>query len=43
VEEFTTCGNCGFGGDVPDDTGFTAVGWIVFNISGNDYYVPAWA
>jgi hypothetical protein len=28
--------------DVPDDTGYTAVGWIVFNVSGNDYYVPAW-
>jgi hypothetical protein len=27
---------------VPDDTGFTAVGWIVFTIGATDYYVPAW-
>jgi hypothetical protein len=35
----------GFAGfnTTPDDTiGITAYGWIVINIGGIDYYVPAW-
>jgi hypothetical protein len=43
TEAFTNCGACGFSGNPPDDTGYTAVGWIAFNIGGTDYYVPAWA
>ena len=28
--------------NVPDDTNLQAAGWIVINISGTDYYIPAW-
>jgi hypothetical protein len=27
---------------VPSDSGYSAVGWIVFTIGFSDYYVPAW-
>jgi hypothetical protein len=26
----------------PDDAGLTPAGWIIVNISGTDYYLPAW-
>jgi hypothetical protein len=27
---------------VPSDEGYSAVGWLVFTVGFNDYYVPAW-
>jgi predicted PP-loop superfamily ATPase len=42
IETSSACNSCGFSSSVPDDTGYTAVGWLVFTISSTDYYVPAW-